>query len=163
VFAPTAHETSPIDQEMLTLGRAEEDIDRLFPEQRGPTGLRKPGKAGPPAADGDKPRREELPKDAPAAGATAASGGDACAVACKALNAMASAAERLCRLSGENDGRCDDARARVRGASGRVKSACPACTVSAAPAAAPAPPKGTVGPSPDRPPPGMPGSSIPIP
>jgi hypothetical protein len=147
---------------MLTIGRAEEEIDRLFPEQRGPTGPRKSGKAGPPPTDGDTDGKPDAMKQAPLGGTTTAAPGDACAVACKALNAMASAAERLCRLSGENDGRCDDARARVRGATGRVRSSCPGCTVSASPAAAPAAPK-PVAPEPNRPPPGMPGSSSPIP
>jgi hypothetical protein len=44
---------------------------------------------------------------------------------------MQSSAEHLCKLAGEGDGRCEDARGRVRGASARVRSVCPSCTTGA--------------------------------
>jgi len=108
-----ARETSPADTEMLALGHAEEEIDRLFAHRNAP--------AGRPKSTGPTPTDDAAEKPAePAAG-------DPCAVACRALASMASSADRLCRLAGENDGRCDDARSRVRAATGRVKSACPGC------------------------------------
>jgi hypothetical protein len=131
---------------MLAIGRAEQEIDRVFPENKKKEGLRR---AGPQEEANKGPADAKPEKDVGGAA-------DSCSVACKALASMASSADRLCRLSGENDGRCDDARARVRGAMSRVKSACPSCTVTMTPASAtPAPAKG--GP-PAGPAPGMPGS-----
>lgn len=168
-YAQGPRPPSPVDQEMLAIGRLEEEIDHLFPEAAAPPGPRK-GKAGPaapttpPPPPPPRPADGEAAKDAPKqpAGGLGMTG-EPCAVACKALSSMASSAERLCQLAGENDGRCEDARARVRGATGRVKSSCPGCTVSTAPAATP---KGTPAPErPKGPAPGMPGSStgLPIP
>jgi hypothetical protein len=163
-------EPSPVDREMLTIGQAEEQIDRLFPEANAPTGPRKGGKgaahAPPPEKPdkaGDRDGAKDASKEQQLRGGSGVPG-EPCAVACKALASMVSSADRLCQLSGDNDGRCDDARARVRGAAARVKSSCPGCTVSTAPAASP---KGTPGPeAPKGPAPGMPGSSstgLPIP
>ncbi len=69
---------------------------------------------------------------------------DDCAAACKALESMGRAAERICSL--EPGARCDEARAKVSGARSKVRGACPACAVaaSAEPAhkgASPAPPR----------------------
>ena len=155
VVAGQAHDASPIDREMLAIGQAEEEIDRLFPGAGAPIN---PRKGGPPPPPPPKPGDREVPRDVPKEEPRAAGLlGDPCTVACKALASMVSSAERLCHLAGENDGRCDDARARVRGASARVKSSCPGCAVSVAPAASP---KGTPGPeAPKGPAPGMPGSS----
>jgi hypothetical protein len=151
-------EPSPVDRDMLAIGKAEEEIDRFFPEAREPAGPSRKGRDLPPAPppkpdqDGDK----DSPKEARRS-VTPGIGGDPCAVACKALASMASSADHLCQLAGENDGRCEDARSRVRGASARVKSSCPGCSVSTAP---PASPKGPPMPEPPNgPAPGMPGSS----
>jgi hypothetical protein len=153
-----ARAVSPIDGEMLALGRAEEEIDRAFPAPQAPAGPRKAGKTAPADRDGDGKPDQLNSKEAPS---PMAGGEDRCATACKALSSMASSAERLCKLAGETDGRCEDAQARVRGATGRVKSSCPGCSVTiAAPPPAPLPAKGTPPPGPA---PGMPGSSIPIP
>jgi hypothetical protein len=126
------HEQTPADGEMVAIGRAEAEIDRLFPEASAPDAApRKGGKSAslPPSADADDRRDKsgEKKKEEGRSSLGAASGGDRCAVACKALASMAASADHLCKLTGENDGRCDDARARVRGASARVRSACPAC------------------------------------
>lgn len=145
------HEQTPADGEMVAIGRAEAEIDRLFPEASAADAApRKVGKGAPlpsatPDADADghadkpaaKKRDEEPGSPGPA------SAGERCAVACKALASMGASADHLCTLAGEGDGRCDDARARVRGASARVRSACPGCAVSAgAPAGSPpAPPR----------------------
>jgi hypothetical protein len=40
---------------------------------------------------------------------------------------MARAAEHLCALAGGDDGRCTNARTRVKDATARVTAACPAC------------------------------------
>jgi hypothetical protein len=133
---------------MLAIGRAEQEIDRVFPENAKKAGARK---AGPAQEEANKAPADARPSAKDVGGAA-----DACAVACKALQSMASSADRLCRLSGENDGRCDDARARVRGAMSRVKSSCPSCTVTMTPAA-PTPAPAKEGP-PAGPAPGMPGS-----
>jgi hypothetical protein len=160
--AGTPREISPVDHEMLAIGQAEEQIDRLFPGADAPNSLRKagPGVPPPPPPPPARPADRDASKDEPRAAGLAATG-DPCAVACKALASMVSSAERLCHLAGENDGRCDDARARVRGASARVKSSCPGCAVPTAPAAAP---RGTPAPeAPKGPAPGMPGSSTGLP
>jgi transposase len=130
-----AHEVSPADAEILALGHAEEEIDRLFPHRDAPLGQRKAG----PADEAPEKPMEPAPAAAGHDGGyrQAPGSGDPCAVACRALAAMASSADRLCRLAGENDGRCDDARSRVRGATARVGSACPSC---AAPSTSPTAP-----------------------
>jgi len=107
--------SSPADQEMLALARAEDEIDKLFPGKNKESAKKGDGKPA------DAPAKDE---------AQTLSGGavDACAVACRALASMANSAEHLCKLSGEGDGRCEDARGRVRGATARVHQACPACS-----------------------------------
>lgn len=108
-----------VDGEMLKIAKAEEEIDRLFPHA---------GK------DKDSRKKAEAPGKAaqkPADDASPLSGGDACATACRALASMQSSADHLCKLAGEGDGRCEDARGRVRGASARVRSVCPMCASGA--------------------------------
>jgi hypothetical protein len=121
-FATGAKETSPVDAEMLKIASAEDQIDRLFPHAGGERSNQKSPakKAAPPTDDGKQ-------------AAPMASGEESCAIACKALASMKSSAEQLCKLSGEGDGRCEDARGRVRGASARVKSVCPTCSAAAQP------------------------------
>lgn len=105
-----------LDKEMLAIGKAEDEIDKLFPRagKEARAGLKRPS----------QPQAEE-PRTAPADAA------DACAVACKALTSMVKSADHLCALAGEGDGRCEDARGRVRGASARVRSVCPGCAAAA--------------------------------
>lgn len=172
-YASGPREPSPVDHEMLAIGKAEEEIDRLIPEARSPGSPASPRRAATPPPPPPRKAGEDVPRDAakadPLGGATAAdaesraggagagAAGDPCAVACNALSSMVRSAERLCQLSGENDGRCDDARARVRGASARVRSSCPRCSVSIAPAVSP---KAKPSPeAPGGPAPGMPGSA----
>jgi hypothetical protein len=116
-------ERSPADDEMLALGKAEEQIDQLVARRDAP------GRAKVTPSPGDAPEPEKPTAPAqPSTPAPMAEGqGDRCAVACRALASMASSADRLCRLAGETDGRCDDARSRVRGATARVGAACPQC------------------------------------
>jgi hypothetical protein len=137
------HEQTPADGEMVAIGRAEAEIDRLFPEASAPdTAPRKAAKPAPlpPAADADGQldRSGEKKEDRPGSPGPA-SASDRCAVACKALSSMATSADHLCKLAGESDGRCDDARARVRGASARVRSACPGCAQKAPASSLPVP------------------------
>ena len=144
-YAAGPREPSPVDHEMVAIGHAEEEIDRLFPEGAnapdGPLWAGAPGKAAPRSpyharqahlgltartAATERSRARPLP------------GGASRAIAARSparrWRRWSPAAERLCQLSGENDGRCDDARARVRGA-GAARSGRPAreCTVSTAP------------------------------
>jgi hypothetical protein len=79
--------------------------------------------AAPPA---EKPRAEERDAQQKGAGAPAASGSP-CLTACAALASMERAADHLCTLAGAGDARCADARARVKGATARVRTTCPAC------------------------------------
>jgi MYXO-CTERM domain-containing protein len=47
-----------------------------------------------------------------------------CATACKALESLTRAAEHICAVAPDH---CDEARARVRSATDRVRAACPQC------------------------------------
>jgi hypothetical protein len=109
--------SSPVDGEMMAIARAEDEIDRLFPAAAASKAPAR-GKKGDSAADATK---------GGAAKEEQQSGGDGCATACRALASMTRSADHLCQMAGETDGRCEDARARVAGARGRVKAACPAC------------------------------------
>ncbi|APR84526.1 Hypothetical protein A7982_09875 [Minicystis rosea] len=115
----------PVDGEMLTIAKLEEEIDRLFPAASRPS----PHKKGAEEKPADKPPAKDDFNRGEGRLSTADTG--TCATACRALASMLTAAEHLCKLAGESDGRCEDARGRVRGASARVKSACPACSASA--------------------------------
>jgi hypothetical protein len=103
-----------LDKEMLALARAEDEIDKVFPH----AGKERAGLKG---RDGMKAEEPKAAADAP----------DPCAVACKALASMTKSADHLCALAGEGDGRCEDARGRVRGAATRVRSVCPGCAAAA--------------------------------
>lgn len=95
---------------VVALAEAEGALDRALAASRRVEQEGKPG----------APKKEE-----PLAG-----GGDACAVACRALASMRRSAERLCGLATGAPAeamRCDDARTRVTRAEGRVKQRCPAC------------------------------------
>lgn len=111
-----------IDNQMLAISKADEQIERLFPRAAADkeTARKKSGDADGAA---EKPRDE--------AQALSGGAGDRCATACRALASMASSAAHLCKLAGEGDGRCEDARGRVRGASARVRSVCPTCAAGA--------------------------------
>jgi hypothetical protein len=129
------HEQTPADAEMVAIGRAEAEIDRLFPGGsalgEAPRKSGAPPRHAPPEPDtdgqADKPAEKKKESEEKPAFSGPARAGDRCAIACKALASMAASADHLCQLTGEGDGRCDDARARVRGASARVRSACQGC------------------------------------
>lgn len=118
LFGPSGSGTSPVDDEMVAIGKSEVEIDRLLP---GPSKEQARKGAPPPDAQrADKGSAREGP-------AAPQSDGDPCATACRALASMQRSAAHLCALAGEGDGRCEDARGRVRGASARVRTACPSC------------------------------------
>ncbi len=113
--------TTAVDESdpVVALAEAELALDRaLGGARRAEPQLRADGKGRPVEA----PKREAL-----------AEGEDACAVACRALASMRRSTDRLCDLTsgpGANPMRCDDARARVLRAEGKVKERCRACPAS---------------------------------
>lgn len=117
---------SEVDEAMLTLARSEDEIDRLFPHT-GKDASRASKKKAPADEQADRKADDKAAKEETLSGGVAA---DPCATACRALASMTSSADHLCKLAGEGDGRCEDARGRVRGASARVRSACPACAAA---------------------------------
>lgn len=126
LFGGAGRGTSPVDEQMLAIARAEDEIDKLFPHAGKSA---EPGKkAG--ASRADKPA--DMKKGAPSKddAPLSANAPDSCAVACRALESMRTSADHLCKLAGEGDGRCEDARGRVRGATTRVRSVCPECTAT---------------------------------
>jgi len=123
LYGAAGQGTSPVDSEMVAIGKSEEEIDRALP-RAGKEQARKGGSAQ--GADKKADRAGDKSAD-PAQPSGMTGEGDGCATACRALASMARAADHLCSLAGEGDGRCDDARGRVRGASARVRSACPTC------------------------------------
>jgi len=112
---------------MLGIARSEDEIDKLFPHagrEESRTAKKKPAEP-----KGDVKATDKAVKDESGQG-LAGGAVDACATACRALASMVTSADHLCKLAGEGDGRCEDARGRVRGASARVRSVCPACTAA---------------------------------
>jgi hypothetical protein len=122
LFGAAGQGTSPVDNEMLAIGKAEAELDRALPRA-----AKELARKGAPTPAGEQ--KKDGPGDkASDPSATPLNGeGDGCATACRALASMARSADHLCSLAGEGDGRCDDARGRVRGATARVRSACPTC------------------------------------
>ena len=118
LFGPSGSGTSPVDNDMLALAKSEEELDRLLP--RAPSSK----KSAP--ADGDAARADAPTAPSPPATAQSSTG-EGCPTACRALTSMKTSADHLCSLAGEGDGRCEDARGRLRGATARVRSACPMC------------------------------------
>ena len=112
LLEPGERGLSEVDTDMQAIGKAEDQIDRLFPN-----------------ADKDRPAAKGKGDIGGAAQDAAAN--DGCATACKALASMQRSADHLCKIAGEGDGRCEDARTRVRGASARVRSVCPVCAAQA--------------------------------
>ena len=105
LFGPSGSGTSPVDDEMVAIGKSEGEIDRLFPGA-GKEQARK-GAPSPDAQRADKGSTREGP-------AAPESDGDPCATACRALASMQRSAAHLCSLAGEGDGRCEDARGTIR-------------------------------------------------
>lgn len=147
--APATPSAAPAPSELGELDRAEAQLDEALRGLGSPRFATPPPAAASasalpiePVAEPAKAGRAEKEIDAPGASVAAdraqqvaapsvAAGGapavDRCAIACHALASMARATDNLCELRGADDARCLDARARVEGASARVRSACPAC------------------------------------
>lgn len=106
-------------------------LERAEAELRGVIGPARDRASKTPAT----PSPTSAPRTAPAGDAApvaqgaemAGAGGDPCAIACRALGSMRRAADHLCGLAGEQDGRCTSARGRVRGADAEVRQTCPQC------------------------------------
>ncbi|AKT40307.1 hypothetical protein [Chondromyces crocatus] len=83
--------------------------------------------APPPKTTGES--REDRPEPLSERRADERHEANACTSACHALASMSRAANNLCGLAGEVDGRCLGARTRVKNATDRVQSQCPACSL----------------------------------
>ena len=129
--------SNDLEGQIAALGAAEAQIARAIH-------VSLPGMTG---KDADRKKAEELATASPSsppplkagqssmpgvfrAGDDGMGGADACTTACSALSSMERAARHLCNLTGDGDARCDNARARVSGASERVMASCPACSTS---------------------------------
>lgn len=99
-----------IDDASAEVRLAEEELERNLSAPRPKPQVVVPG---PPPSPKPKPEPAEPPNEG-------------CAVACKALASMKRSTDYLCKLAGESDLRCVDARERVRNARERVRrAACP--------------------------------------
>jgi hypothetical protein len=131
--SPTGAEApTTLDEALAGLDRAEGELDsvlsRAAPPARSPS-YAEPPQAGaaqpatPPAAQ-PPPPATTIPADAMSQPEANRLASDPCAVACRALASMGRAAEHICGLAGESDGRCGAARQRVQAASTRVRGQC---------------------------------------
>jgi hypothetical protein len=128
---PAAGAPSDADGAIAEIDRAEGELQRAL----GLPAFAEPAKPGA-QAPGEAMAQAQPPPAAPAATRAADSASpkaeqessqDACTTACRALAGMSRATGHLCDLSGEGDARCENARQRVRSATERVRSHCPAC------------------------------------
>lgn len=121
-FPPREAALNDLEEQLAALGAAEAQLDRAMGRSPADDSKKKeeqesaPRKAGQGAA-----------QKASRAGSDDLVGGDPCAMACSALESMERAARHLCNLTGEGDARCDSARARVAGATERVRASCSGC------------------------------------
>ena len=126
------------EEAQAQLDRAEAELSSLLggPQQfasppSSPASAAQPGTAPPPppAAPAESPiaRKEAAPMGGAVGDRATQVSGNPCVTACRALASMTRAAEHLCGLAGEDDGRCSGARSRVKNATDRVQSQCPAC------------------------------------
>ena len=106
-----------MDGQLAALTKAEADINQAL--SRGKEVLGKPPMKSPQSGATSRPTMKS--------GEEGVASGDPCATACTALASMERATMHLCGLAGESDQRCEDARARVKSATGRVRASCPMC------------------------------------
>lgn len=113
--APTAIAPS-IEQALAELDRAEREIAQVMPAP-GPARDKaaRPAPAAPPRAGSGASNVDRAETKEP--GQIGAGG---CAIACRAFASMQRAADAVCRATGEADGRCSSARARVAASAARV-------------------------------------------
>lgn len=112
---------SDLDGQIAALGSAEAQINEVL---GGGDEMQQARPATPPLKED---RREPDAPSGKKKGAERLSQGDACSTACSALSSMERATSHLCRLAGESDRRCEEAKARVQIATSRVRASCPAC------------------------------------
>lgn len=105
------------ESQLTALKQAEADLNVAL------SGRKELGKRPAPAGPGEA-------STSPKPGQPRAAPEDPCATACSALASMERATVHLCGLAGEGDHRCEDARARVRSATDRVRASCPACAAT---------------------------------
>lgn len=131
--APT-EEAGDVDEDAATsidgaaaeLARAESQVLAALGTADGDRGHSLPPFAEPgEAPDGQPPPPAQAPAGREAYSATAA---DRCNVACRALESMQRAAERLCSIAGEDDARCQRADHRVSYATDLVRRSCASCS-----------------------------------
>lgn len=128
--APVPAAAAPVEEQApADADDALSQLDRAEAELRGAMGPARDRAAGSPATPtpSSAPRKAPAGEAAPMAQGAELAGGDPCAVACRALGSMRRAADHLCSLAGEQDGRCTSARGRVRGADAEVRQTCPQC------------------------------------
>ena len=143
--AKSVHDLSTPDSALAALDEAERSIDQALRGSESVTISQSASQAAqvapaqPPAAPA--PQASAQPSSPPAGGQPAKGGralgdapkqeaapADVCGHVCSSLASMVRAADRLCGLTGEGDGQCASARARVKNAAARVHAACPACS-----------------------------------
>jgi hypothetical protein len=135
--SPTGAEApTTLDEALAGLDRAEGELDSVL--LRAAPAAQSPGYAQPPMAGAGQPSTPPAPPPPSPATTTPADAmsqpeanrlaTDPCAVACRALASMGRAAEHICGLAGEADGRCGAARQRVQAASTRVHGQCSCAT-----------------------------------
>ena len=132
------------DAALVVLDDAEAEIARVLGGPRDAFAHAPSASAAPVAPPPQQPVQGQVPgvsppADTPSRHASAPSKGglhadeavavstDRCSTACAALASMERAAQHLCDLAGASDGRCANARDRVKNAASRVQAACPGC------------------------------------
>ena len=113
-----------VDSAQSELDRGEWRITELFGP---PPGVRSdaspPTDSGTPAASASPVAPNSAPAPTELSGGESKPG-DACAVACSALQSMDRAARHICEMSGPDEPRCSSARDRVKNANDRVAAHC---------------------------------------
>ncbi len=124
--APAAQSEKAAEPEPQTIEQAQAQIERARAQLEGPAAVGAGGEAGSAAAP-------TVESTAPTGGASAPAreesfaGESGCATACRAIDSMRRAVDALCRLAGEQDARCTDARRTLAGSQAKV-SACGCAT-----------------------------------
>lgn len=112
--APAAKTPPSEEREPTTVAEAQDQIERLRAELGG--------------ADQDKDKKTSVDAERPSADTSssavreerAAGATDACASSCRALSSMRRAVSALCRMTGDEDARCSDAKKTLGESESRV-------------------------------------------
>lgn len=121
-----ARAAEPAPREPTSIAEAQEQIDRARAELSLDAEAAK-------KAEGDKLDKDYAPPPSPAGESTGgsvakptspqeerASSGDSCSSSCRALSSMRRAVSALCRMTGDEDARCSDARRTLEQSESRV-------------------------------------------